>query len=59
MSTKTCLLLVVILKETLVLVFLASHFVIIESLKLFVGHRDIYYAKKYSILWYVWILEFL
>jgi len=43
---ETCLFLIVILKETLVLTCLASHFDIIESWKLNVGHRDIYYAKK-------------
>jgi len=37
---------IVILKETLVLMCLARHFVIIECLKLIVGHRVIYYAKK-------------
>jgi hypothetical protein len=37
---------IVILKETLVLMCLARHFVIIESLKLIVEHRVIYYAKK-------------
>jgi len=47
MSMQTCLFLIVILKETLVLMCLASHFVIIESWKLNVGHRDINYAKKY------------
>ena len=36
----------IILKETLVLMFLASHFVIIEKWKLNGGYRDIYYAKK-------------
>jgi len=34
------------LKETLVLVCLALHFGIMESLKSIVGHRDIYYAEK-------------
>jgi len=33
--------------ETLVLICLASHFDIIESWKINVGHRDTYYAKKY------------
>ena len=46
MSMYTCLFLLVILKKTLVLKSLASHFNIIESWKLIVGHRDIYYAKK-------------
>jgi len=47
MSMKTCLFLIVIVKETLVLMlFLASHFDIIESWKLIVGHRDKDYAKK-------------
>ena len=34
------------LKETLVLMCLAIHYDIIESRKLIVGHRGIYYAKK-------------
>ena len=34
------------MKETLVLICLESHFDIIESWKLIVGHRDIYYAKN-------------
>jgi len=38
--------LIVILKETSVIKGLASHFDIIESWKINVGHRDIYYAKK-------------
>jgi len=42
----TCLFLVVLLKETLVLMCLASHFDFIDSWKLIVGHSDIYYAKK-------------
>jgi len=46
MSMYTCLFLIIILKETLVLMCLASHFDIIEIWKLNVGHRDIYYAKK-------------
>jgi len=36
---------------------LASHFDIIETWKVNVGHRDIYYAKKKRIS-YVWRLEF-
>jgi len=47
MSMQTCLFLIVILKVTLVLMSYASHFDIMESLKVNVGHRDIYYAKKY------------
>jgi len=47
MSIGTCLFLIVNLKETLVLMCLASHFDIIESGKVNVGHRDTYYAKKY------------
>ena len=35
----------IILKETLVLMCLASHYDIIETWKVNVGHRDIYYAK--------------
>jgi len=35
------------LKETLVHMCWASYFDIIESWKLIVGHRVIYYAKKY------------
>jgi hypothetical protein len=46
MSMLTFLSLVVIFKETLVLMCFASHFDIIESWKLFVGHGDIHYAKK-------------
>jgi len=46
MSMQTCLFLVVILKEPLVLMCLASNFDVIENSKLIVGHRDIYYAKK-------------
>ena len=46
MTMWTCLFLIVILKETLVLMCLASHFDVIESSNLIVGHRDIYYAKK-------------
>jgi len=38
---------------------LATHLDIIESLKLIVGHRDIYNAKIFEILSYVWRLEFL
>ena len=38
--------LIVILKETLLLMCLASHFKIIERCKLYVGHRDIYYANN-------------
>ena len=38
--------LIVILKETLVLMCLSSHFVIFESWKLNVGMRDTYSAKK-------------
>ena len=45
MSMWTCLFLIVILKETLVLMCLAGHFDIIETWKVNVGHRDIYYAK--------------
>ena len=43
---KTCLFLIVVLKETLVLMCLASCFDTIDSWKVNVGHRDIYYAKK-------------
>jgi hypothetical protein len=46
MSMYTCLFLIVILKETLVLMCLASHFDIIENRKLIVRHRVKYYAKK-------------
>ena len=45
MSMWTCLFLILILKETLVLMCLASHYDIIETWKVNVGHRDIYYAK--------------
>jgi len=38
---------------------LARNFDIIESRKLIVGHRDIFYAKKIIILSNVWRLEFL
>ena len=38
--------LVVILKETLVLMCMACHFDIIDNWELIVGHRDIYYAKQ-------------
>jgi len=38
--------LIAILKETLVLMCLASYFDIIEGWKLIVGHRYIYYEKK-------------
>jgi len=37
---------------------LASHFHIIGTWKVNVGHRDIYYAKKYLKFSYVWRLEF-
>ena len=47
MSMWTCLFLIVILKETLVLMCLASHFDIIETWKVNVGHRYLYYAKNY------------
>jgi len=40
MSMYTCLFLIVISKETLVLMCLASHFDIIEGSKMFIGHRD-------------------
>jgi len=46
MSMYSCLFIIVILKETLVLMCLVIHFVIIESWKLIVGHIDLYYAKK-------------
>ena len=39
------LFLIVILKETLVLMCLVRHFDIIDSLILFVWHRDVYYTK--------------
>ena len=42
----TCLFQIVILKETLVFLFLASHFDTIESWKVIVGYRDNCYAKK-------------
>jgi len=45
--------------ETLVLMCLASNFDIIDSWKVNVGHRDVYYAKKYEIISNVWRLEFL
>ena len=45
-SMKTCIFLIVILKETLVLMCFPSHFYIIESRKLIVEHLDIYHAKK-------------
>ena len=45
-SMWTYICLIVILKETLVLMRLASHFDIIESWILIVEHRDIYYEKK-------------
>ena len=48
-STKvnvTCLFLILNLKDSSALKSLASHFDIIESWVLIVGHRDIYYAKK-------------
>ena len=59
MSMKTFILLVVNLKVTLVVMCWANYFDIIECWKLIVGRRDIYYAKKYLILSYVWRLEFL
>ena len=43
---ETCLFLRLILRKTLVLMCMASHFDIIESWKLIVGHRVIDYAKK-------------
>jgi len=46
MSIYTSLFLIVILKETCVLMCLASQFDIIERGKVNVGHRRIYYAKK-------------
>jgi len=58
MSMQTCLFLIVILKETLVLMCLTSYFDIIESWKVNVGHRDIYYAKKNIKFFHVWRLEF-
>jgi len=36
-----------------------NHFDVIEGWKFIFGLRDIYYAKKYEILSYVWSLEFL
>jgi hypothetical protein len=54
MSMLTCLFLVEILKETLVLMFLASLFGFIESRKMIVGYRDIYYAKKIIISFVCW-----
>ena len=59
MSMWTCLFVIVILKETWVLMCLASHFDIIETWKVNVGHRDIYYPKKilnFFICVEVWIL---
>jgi len=38
---------------------LANYLDIIESLKLNIGHRDTYYAKKYLIIPNVWKLEYL
>ena len=38
--------LVALLKETILLMCFESNFDIIESGKLIVAHRDIYYAKK-------------
>ena len=46
MSMYTYIFLVVILKETLILMCLSSHFDIIKRWKLNVGYLDIYYAKK-------------
>jgi len=37
----------------------ASHFDIIDSLKVNVGHRVTYFAKKYYIISNLWMLEFL
>ena len=46
----------VIFKDTLVLMCLASVFGTVASWKLIVGHRDIYYAKK--VLNYFGCVEF-
>ena len=57
MSMWTCLFLIVILKETLVFMCLSIHFDIIETWKVNVGYRDIYYSKILNIS-YEWSLEF-